>query len=79
MTKYLNFCRACKTDFRSLGAFDAHRVGKNSYTFSQGLKFEPPVEDGRRCLSKSELLKAGWNKDDKGRWRMPGSGYWGDE
>jgi hypothetical protein len=34
-----------------VSAFDNHRVGKHAYMHSEGLKLDPPVEDGRRCLS----------------------------
>jgi hypothetical protein len=38
----VNYCRACRQDFGSLSAFDAHRVGKHEYVWS------PEQEDGRR-------------------------------
>lgn len=47
----MNLCRGCGEDFGSVGAFDAHRVGVFDYTFEQGLALDPPVENGRRCLS----------------------------
>jgi hypothetical protein len=64
----VNTCRACGSDFTSLETFDAHRVGTHEYTFNEGLKFEPPVEDGRRCLNADEMREKGWAPDDKGRW-----------
>jgi hypothetical protein len=67
----VNLCRACGNDYGSVSAFDAHRVGKHAYTFSEGLRRSPPVEDGRRCLHPSELLEKGWSRDKAGRWRTP--------
>ena len=44
-------CTACGLVFNSDGGFDAHRVGKHAYTFLEGMRMEPPREDGRRCLT----------------------------
>jgi hypothetical protein len=65
----LNLCRECGLDFTSVRDFDSHRVGVHAYTFREGLKFEPPVEDGRRCLAVDELHAKGWALDRYGRWR----------
>lgn len=54
----MNFCRSCQQDFGSVRAFDAHRVGKHAYSVSKGLRMTPPREDGRRCLSASEIAMA---------------------
>lgn len=51
----MNYCRSCETDFGSVSAFDTHRVGKHEYTLSEGLKQDPPREDGRRCLEAREI------------------------
>lgn len=51
----LNLCRSCKTDFGSVAAFDAHRVGSHAYLFAEGLCRVPPAEDGRRCLDVREI------------------------
>lgn len=51
----MNQCGACNLDFGSVDAFDAHRVGKHEYLFREGLEFDPPVYDGRRCLGLDEL------------------------
>ena len=67
----MTLCTACGEDFGSVGAFDAHRVGKHAYDFAEGLDMEPPREDGRRCLDAGELVAAGWHKDKRGRWRQP--------
>lgn len=64
----MNLCRSCGSDFTSLETFDAHRVGTHEYTFGEGLKLEPPVEDGRRCLDADEMRGRGWAQDSKGRW-----------
>ena len=67
----MNECPVCRLDFRSLTAFDAHRVGKHAYTYLEGLALSPPREDGRRCLDEDEMRAAGWRSDKYGRWRMP--------
>lgn len=71
MLSPLNECSACGSDFTSLKLFDAHRVGKHAYTYSEGIAMEPMREDGRRCLSSDEMLERGWEKDGKGRWFDP--------
>ena len=63
----MNLCCACETDFSSVSAFDKHRVGKHRYTYSEGLKFDPPVEDGRRCMDVDEMTAAGMELDARGR------------
>jgi len=54
-----------------LRLFDAHRVGVYAYTYEQGLRLEPPAEDGRRCLDAEEMYSRGWEKDERGRWFDP--------
>ena len=71
MSSPLNGCSACGCDFRSLTLFDAHRVGVNAYTYSEGVAMEPMREDGRRCLSAVEMLGRDWEQDAKGRWFDP--------
>ncbi len=71
-----NLCRSCDQDFSSVEAFDRHRVGTHSYTYSEGLKM-PPLEDGslredgRRCLSIAEMEDLGWRKNERGLWFDP--------
>ena len=65
----MNLCRVCGLDFHSVRDFDAHRVGKHAYTFQEGLRMDPPVEDGRRCLDHEEMLAEGWSLSKQGRWR----------
>lgn len=67
----MNLCRACREDFGSTSAFDAHRTGKHAYTYREGLAMDPSREDGRRCLDTEELERAGWHRDKQGRWRQP--------
>jgi hypothetical protein len=55
-------CRECGKDFGGVSSFDAHRVGKHEYTYSEGLKQDTPVEDGRRCLSTREMTTYGVRK-----------------
>ncbi len=63
-------CVACGLFFAGTSAFDAHRVGKHAYTFSEGLRMEPVREDGRRCLHPSEMAEVGMELDTRGRWRI---------
>jgi hypothetical protein len=69
----LNLCRSCNKDFGSVSAFDAHRVGKHAYTYSEGVKMEPMKEDGRRCLATWELIRDDWLMDYHDVWRLPAS------
>lgn len=66
----LNLCRACSQDFAGVEAFDRHRVGEHAFLYSEGLKLDPPREDGRRCLSSEEMLAMGMEVDPRGRWRI---------
>ena len=66
----MNVCGACGLDFSSVRSFDAHRVGKHAYTWREGLNMDPPREDGRRCLHRSELEAAGMAQDARGRWGL---------
>ncbi len=67
----MNLCSLCRQDFTSVSAFDEHKTGRHNYTLSEGLAQEPPVEDGRRCLSTREMEDEGWTQDGNGRWRYP--------
>ncbi len=67
----MNQCGACGEDFGSVNLFDRHRVGKHAYLYSEGLKMDPPLEDGRRCLSVKEMLQRGWSVGKRGRWEDP--------
>jgi hypothetical protein len=69
--KPLHGCSGCRQDFTSLALFDRHRVGTYEYTLEQGLKLDPPQEDGRRCLDTDEMKEKGWEQDDRGRWIDP--------
>lgn len=71
MSKPLNKCSPCGEDFKTLRAFDEHRVGFHAFTLAEGLNRTPPREDGRRCLSVDELVEAGWTQDDDLRWQVP--------
>ena len=51
--------------------FDRHRVGRHAYTYQEGLRLDPPQEDGRRCLSVNEMEQLNWELDQKGRWYDP--------
>ena len=66
-----NGCSGCGQDFTSTLLFDAHRVGRYHYTLEQGLRLDPPREDGRRCLDVDEMTAKGWAQDDRGRWTDP--------
>lgn len=67
----MNECRSCGLDFSTVPAFDEHRVGTHDYTLAEGMRREPPVYDGRRCLDESEMRDAGWSRDRWGRWKLP--------
>ena len=56
----LSYCTSCERDFSGDRMFDRHRVGVHAYTFSEGLKLNPPREDGRRCLDPEEMRNLGW-------------------
>lgn len=64
----MNPCTSCGEDFGSLVAFDDHRVGKHAYTYSEGAHFDPPVDDGRRCLTVEEMEGQGFVRNAYGRW-----------
>lgn len=51
--------------------FDRHRVGTHEYSFSEGMNFYNPREDGRRCLDSQEMREKGWVQNDKGYWQDP--------
>jgi hypothetical protein len=67
----MNLCRSCGHDFASVKAFDAHRTGKHAYTHREGLLLNPSRDDGRRCLTPSEMRTAGWETNRWGRWVHP--------
>jgi hypothetical protein len=66
----VNLCRGCGEDFASVAAFDRHRVGVHTYTLTQGLLLDPPVEDGRRCMDVEELHAAAMEPDRDARWSI---------
>lgn len=65
----MNLCRSCGLDFTSVRDFDSHRVGVHEYTYWEGLRMDPPREDGRRCLTIEEMRAKGWALDTHRRWR----------
>ena len=67
----MNLCRSCGEDFSSVANFDRHRVGTHQYTLTEGLRMEPPGEDGRRCLHVDEIEALGLVRDPRGRWCDP--------
>jgi len=67
----MNLCGACGEDFGSVTAFDAHRVGVHSHTYTEGLRMKPPREDGRRCLSVAELEGSSrFERNRRGAWSL---------
>lgn len=70
--KIVCLCSSCGEDFGGVTAFDLHRVGKHDYTYEEGLQMSPPREDGRRCLSREEMVERKLKLDAYGRWRAPG-------
>jgi len=67
----MNVCASCSADFAGLRDHDSHRVGTHNYTITEGLRMEPPREDGRRCLTVGEMLEDGWKQNTAGRWVHP--------
>jgi hypothetical protein len=63
-------CGACALRFSSLRAFDSHRVGRHAYSSTEGLRFDPPREDGRRCLVAHELPDGGFVVNGTGLWGL---------
>ena len=53
-----------------MASFDRHRVGSHAYTYGEGLSFDVPREDGRRCLDSAEMLERGMEVDPQERWRI---------
>ena len=77
----LNECVTCGLDFASIRAFDLHRVGKFPQSgpsewrdrVAAGLveRFDDwRPEHGRRCLDEDEMIAAGLERDERGRWRL---------
>ena len=64
-------CSGCGHDFTGTALFDAHRTGIYVYSLDQGLKLDPPQEDGRRCVDKDEMTAKGWELNERGRWLDP--------
>src|SRR5262245_66473070 len=56
----LCYCTTCGRDFSGDWMFDAHRVGVFDYRYGEGLKMDPPREDGRRCMDPEEMQERGW-------------------
>jgi hypothetical protein len=50
-------CGACGLIFKSVHAFDAHRVGKHGVN--------------RRCMTVTELRASGMEPNQRGQWRKP--------
>jgi hypothetical protein len=55
-----SYCCCCGRDFSCDRLFERHRVGRHVYTFPEGLRLDPPRDDGRRCLDDDELRALGW-------------------
>jgi hypothetical protein len=66
----VNLCSSCGLDFASVSAFDKHRAGRHAYTLAEGLRLDPPREDGRRCLDLEEFAVAGLGLGRRGRWSL---------
>ena len=64
----MTLCSICGLHFSGTAAFDLHRVGVHAYTFREGMRREPPVDDGRRCLAPDEMAGAGLKLEGGGRW-----------
>jgi hypothetical protein len=59
-----NYCRRCKRDFASLGAFDKHFTPDD---IAIPTNWNP---NPQRCLDADELEHAGMELDPRGRWRF---------
>lgn len=55
-------CAGCGGHFRTVGRFDAHRVGRH------GVEAGPTR---RRCLTTDEMLALGWRLNGLGAWVAP--------
>lgn len=64
VSRRVYFCRACRTDFASVSAFDRHRVGQHAYTYAE----DRP--DGRRCVAPDEMRAVGMELNAPGRWSI---------
>lgn len=53
----MNKCSGCNRDFTSVSAFDRHRTG----SFRDG---------SRRCMNSSEMIAAGLDYKDSGKWGL---------
>ena len=63
-------CSVCGLLFSGTAAFDAHRVGRHAYSYSEGLHMDPPREDGRRCLAADEMAIAHLELNGSGKWHL---------
>jgi hypothetical protein len=67
----MNACGACGLNFGSVAAFDAHRFGRHGYTYSEGLRMDPPRKDGRRCVTPEEIAESSlFVQNAHGRWSL---------
>jgi hypothetical protein len=66
-----NQCALCFREFASVRAFDLHKTGTHEHTFAEGLRRDPPREDGRRCLDEDEMRAR-----PKGRLDLNARGLW---
>ena len=57
-----NQCPSCRALFKSISAFDKHRIG----SFSAGT---------RRCRTATEMAAIGMSKNGNGLWITKGSGF----
>jgi hypothetical protein len=71
----VNLCSACGENFNSVELFDRHRVGAHAYTLIEGLRVDPPREDGRRCLDAGEMGERGWRLNGRDRWIDPARAF----
>lgn len=70
LAKPKNQCALCFRDFASPSAFSKHKSGVHAYTYSEGLKLDPPRENGRRCLDTDEMACKGFVQNTYGRWTL---------
>ncbi len=75
----MNRCSGCEKNFRSVGAFDMHRVGGYGdaiyKTRGKSQVVVGHTKPTRRCLDTGEMVALEMQQDEKGTWRGPANAY----
>ena len=56
-------CTTCHMTFTAIGGFDAHRYGSHEH-------------DTRRCYNPDQMKARGYEPNERGHWRKPGTDEW---